>query len=83
MSNFHFFSTNFYSPNNLLSLACFITKFQASLTIVNRNDEIGSPFLSPFLILNGSIGDPFTKTDKNADLTHQINQFLILSPKPI
>lgn len=66
-----------------LDVAWFITKISNSPIMVNKKDDIGSPYLKPFLILTGYVEDLLTKTQSDVDLTHHINHLLILSPNPI
>lgn len=54
-----------------LKQASLIINFKDSTTILNKNEEIGSPYLNPLWILNGSHGEPFIIIEIDALETHQ------------
>lgn len=60
------------SPNITLS---------TSAAIMNKKGDRGSPFLSPFSIMNSSVGDPLTNTDTEAVEIQLLIQPLHLTPK--
>lgn len=65
------------------SIALLVNILKPYAIIRNKNNNKGYPCLSPRLILNSSMGLPFTNTDTNDDLRHSEIHLLHFSWNPI
>ncbi|KAL4568610.1 hypothetical protein LXL04_024225 [Taraxacum kok-saghyz] len=57
--------------------------FNPSMAMMKRKGDKGSPCLTPFEILNSSVGDPLTTTEAHEEDKHPRIQKRHLFPKPI
>ena len=67
------------TPN---SLALNMSEPNASMTVVNRKGDRGSPCQMPLEALNNFEGDPLTKTEKDVVEMHSRIHLCQVSPKP-
>lgn len=66
MSQRDFMISNFQPINQICFLSILNYVCSDSLTIVNKKEEIGSPYMIPFSTSKGSLGEPFTPLEIEA-----------------